>query len=36
MTRFQGLFFLVMGVGIVLVALQGLSRGWLPNGPNGF
>lgn len=32
----QGLFFLVFGVGLVLVALQGVSRGWLPNGPNGF
>jgi len=36
MVLFQGLFFLVAGIGIVLVALQGLSRGWLPNGPNGF
>jgi hypothetical protein len=25
-----------MGVGLVLVALQGVKRGWLPNGPNGF
>ena len=25
-----------MGVGLVLVALQGAKRGWLPNGPNGF
>lgn len=36
MVLFQGLFFLVLGVGVVLVALQGASRGWLPNGPNGF
>lgn len=27
---------LVMGVGLVLVALQGAKRGWLPNGPNGY
>lgn len=36
MENIQGLFFLVMGAGVVLVSLQGLSRGWLPNGPNGF
>jgi len=36
MEKFQGLFFLVFGVGLVLVALQGASRGWLPNGPKGF
>ena len=28
-------FFLLMGVGLVLVAVQGLRRGWLPNGPKG-
>jgi len=32
----QGMFFLVFGVGLILVALQGAKRGWLPNGPNGF
>jgi hypothetical protein len=32
----QASFFLVLGVGLVLIALQGASRGWLPNGPNGF
>jgi hypothetical protein len=36
MTLFQGLFLLVLGIGVGLVALQGASRGWLPNGPNGF
>ena len=36
MAQFQGLFLLVLGVGVVLVALQGVSRGWLPNGPNGY
>lgn len=28
-------FFALMGVGLVLVAVQGLRRGWLPNGPRG-
>jgi hypothetical protein len=32
----MGLLFLVMGIGLVAVALQGLSKGWLPNGPNGY
>ena len=32
----QASFFLILGVGLVLIALQGASRGWLPNGPNGF
>ena len=36
MELFKGLFLLVLGVGIALIALQGVSRGWLPNGPNGF
>ena len=36
MALFQSLFFLVFGVGLMLVALQGAQRGWLPNGPNGF
>jgi hypothetical protein len=36
MTLFQGLFMLVLGVGLIAVALQGMNRGWLPNGPNGF
>ena len=31
----KGGFFLVMGTGLVFVALQGLRRGWLPNGPKG-
>lgn len=29
-------FFVIFGVGLVLVALQGLQRGWLPTGPQGF
>lgn len=36
MALFQGLFFLVLGIGIFLVLYQSLSRGWLPCGPNGF
>jgi hypothetical protein len=32
----KGLLLLVMGIGLVLVALQGALRGWLPNGPEGF
>lgn len=36
MTLLQGLFFLVLGIGILLIAYQSLSRGWLPFGPNGF
>ena len=35
MALFQGLLFLVFGVGILLVVYQSLSRGWLPCGPNG-
>ncbi len=33
---FANVLMLIMGVGLVLVALQGAKRGWLPNGPNGF
>lgn len=36
MAKIQGIFFLVMGIGLALVALQGVQRGWLPNGPNGY
>lgn len=36
MAQFQGWFLLVLGVGVVAVAVQGIFRGWLPNGPNGF
>jgi hypothetical protein len=36
MSQFQGWFLLVMGIGLVAVAVQGIFRGWLPNGPNGF
>lgn len=30
MTKFMGLLMLVMGIGLVAVAIQGISRGWLP------
>jgi hypothetical protein len=36
MSKLAGGLVLVMGVGFVAVALQGLVRGWLPNGPNGY
>ena len=35
MALFQGLFFLVMGVLLLGVAYQSISRGWLPFGSNG-
>jgi hypothetical protein len=35
MAIFQGILFLVFGVGLLLVDYQSLSRGWLPSGPNG-
>jgi hypothetical protein len=36
MAQFEGWFLLVLGVGVIAVAVQGVIRGWLPNGPNGF
>ena len=33
---FAGLLMLVLGVGMLAIAIQGVRRGWLPNGPNGF
>jgi len=36
MEKLVGLLMLVMGIGLVAVAFQGISKGWLPNGPNGF
>jgi hypothetical protein len=36
MATIQGLFFLVLGVGLLAVDYRSLSRGWLPCGPNGF
>ncbi|MCC5868134.1 MAG: hypothetical protein JJU27_06445 [Gammaproteobacteria bacterium] len=36
MVLFQGLFFSVIGLGLLAVSYQSLGRGWLPCGPNGF
>lgn len=36
MRLFQGLLFLFLGIGLVIVAIRSLSTGWLPCGPNGF
>ena len=36
MDHLKGLLILIMGIGMVAVALQGAVRGWLPNGPKGF
>ncbi len=36
MAIFQGIFFLVLGLGLLGVAYQSLARGWLPFGSNGF
>jgi hypothetical protein len=35
MAVFQGLFFSVIGLGLLAVVYQSLGRGWLPCGPNG-
>jgi|GEM_PF-804791 len=35
MALFQGLFFLVLGLGLVFVAWGSLRTGWLPFGPKG-
>ncbi len=36
MVWFQGLFFTAIGLGLLAVGYQSLTRGWLPLGPNGF
>jgi len=36
MALFQGLFFSVIGIGVLAITYQSLGRGWLPCGPNGF
>ncbi|TWT18744.1 hypothetical protein [Luteimonas wenzhouensis] len=36
MHLFQGVFFLILGVGLLVVDWRSLSLGWLPCGPNGF
>lgn len=35
MTLFQGIFFLVLGTGLLLLVWRSLTTGWLPCGPNG-
>lgn len=35
MALFQGLLFLVFGLGLLAVDYQSLRKGWLPCGPNG-
>jgi len=36
MDHLKGLLILIMGIGMIAVAVQGAVRGWLPNGPKGF
>lgn len=36
MAVFQGLLFLVIGLGLIGIVYQSLDTGWLPCGPNGF
>lgn len=35
MAWFQAIFFLLLGLGLLLLDFQSLRRGWLPCGPNG-
>jgi hypothetical protein len=35
MALFQGLVFLILGIGLLAVDYQSLSTGWLPCGPKG-
>lgn len=36
MAMFQGLIFLLLGVGLLLMVWRSLDCGWLPFGTNGF
>ncbi|MDQ8024239.1 MAG: hypothetical protein REI94_20530 [Moraxellaceae bacterium] len=36
MSDIQGWFILVIALGFIAIAVQGVFRGWLPNGPNGY
>jgi hypothetical protein len=36
MSQIKGWFLLIIGIGIAAIAVQGLFRGWLPSGRNGF
>lgn len=35
MGTFQGLLFLVFGLGLLVIDYRSLAKGWLPFGPNG-
>jgi hypothetical protein len=35
MSLFQGLLFLILGVGLLIMDYRSLSTGWLPYGPKG-
>jgi hypothetical protein len=36
MSIFQGLLFVLLGAGLLLMDYRALRSGWLPCGPNGF
>lgn len=36
MALFQGVFLLVVGMGLLAMDYQSLGKGWLPNGSKGF
>lgn len=36
MAIFQGVLFLILGVGLLVIDYQSLGKGWLPCGPKGF
>ena len=36
MSHFKEWFLLIIGIGLAAIAIQGIFRGWLPNGRNGF
>jgi hypothetical protein len=35
MAVFQGMLFLVLGLGLLIIDYRSLDTGWLPCGPNG-
>lgn len=36
MAQIKPWLLLILGLGLVAIAIQGVVRGWLPNGRNGF
>lgn len=36
MAQIKPWLLLILGLGLVAIAIQGVARGWLPNGRNGF